>query len=145
MLCPSAGFVGVKLEVPMCFNKLFVLHDITMYYKGIFMENDLVTISARIPRKLNDDLEGYAKRLGYASKTEVLREMLRNELYGSIGAMRGALKGKVALKESMAEWRRNQWNGQLLRAGGDRKKAAEISKKDEEKALSGLRLKVRKE
>jgi len=109
------------------------------------MENDLVTISARIPRKLNDDLEGYAKSLGYASKTEVLREMLRNELYGSIGAMRGALAGKVAPKESMAEWRRNQWNAQLLRAGGDREKAVEISKKDEKKALSGLRLKVRKE
>ena len=109
------------------------------------MEHELVTISARIPRKLNDDLEEYASRLGYASKTEVLREMLRNELYGSIGAMRGALKEKVALKEGMAEWRRNQWDAQLQRAGGDRKKAIEISRNDEKKALSGLRLKVRKE
>ena len=109
------------------------------------MENELVTISARIPRKLNDDLEGYAKSRGYASKTEVLREMLRNELYGSIGAMRGALKGKVTPKESMAQWRRNQWNAQLQRSGGDRKKAMELAKKDEENALSTLRLKVKKE
>jgi Arc/MetJ-type ribon-helix-helix transcriptional regulator len=109
------------------------------------MEQELVTISARIPRKLNADLEEYASSLGYASKTEVLREMLRNELYGSIGAMRGALKGKVILKESMQKWRLAQWNAQLLRAGGDRKKAIEIAKHDEEGAVSGLRLKVRKE
>ena len=106
------------------------------------MENDLVTISARIPRKLNNDLEEYASSLGYASKTEVLREMLRNELYGSIGAMKGALKGKVKLKGSMSQWRKEQWQKALKSAKGDVRAAFGIMERDDKEALRGLRLRI---
>ena len=91
------------------------------------MADALVTISARIPKKLNDELEKYAEERGYASKTEVLRELLRNSLYEGLDNMRGALKGKVKpLKGTMGDWRREEWKKALKKAKGDARKATEI-------------------
>lgn len=100
---------------------------------------ELVTISARIPKQLNDALEEYTAEHGYASKTEVLREWLRGLLYENIHGMKGALKGKVKSTESRA-WRENEWKTALKEVNGDAKKAAILLDEKERKALSGLRL-----
>ena len=97
-------------------------------------------ISLRIPRSMNKDM-GYAvKSGGYSSRTELVREALREKLYKSIEEMRGALKGKVKLKGTHAQWRREQWKTALKRAKGDPHKASDIMDKDEKEALKGLRL-----
>ena len=102
---------------------------------------DLVTISLRIPRKMNAELEQEAKRKHYATKTEIVREAIRRRLYYEVFApMRGALKGKVKSDgKTMSEWRRDRWQEFLKQAGGDRRKAYELQKKDEEEAIKDLK------
>lgn len=105
------------------------------------MADELVTISLRIPKKMNKELEAEAKRKQYATKTEVVREAIRNRLYyEAFAPMRGALKGKVeSAGKTMSQYRKEWWDDALKKAGGDRKKAIQILKEDEEKSLGGLR------
>ncbi|MEK6924346.1 MAG: ribbon-helix-helix domain-containing protein [Candidatus Micrarchaeota archaeon] len=100
-----------------------------------------ITVSARIPEKLDGELGAYAERWGYASKTEVLREALRDLLHEDLNGMRGALKGKATpVFNSVGEARRHAWNAALKKAGGDREKAYAIIDAQEKKALAGLKL-----
>ncbi|MBI5036778.1 hypothetical protein HZC09_05540 [Candidatus Micrarchaeota archaeon] len=102
---------------------------------------ELITVSVKIPKKLDDDLEDYMKENGYATKTEVFRELLRGQLYKTVENMRGALKGEVRrFKGSDGDWRRQEWKKALKKAGGDAQKAAALLDKKEKKALSDLRL-----
>lgn len=108
------------------------------------MQEETVLISARIPKTMDKDM-GYAvKSGGYASRTELLREAVREKLYKnayrSLEAMRGALKGKVKVKGTMRQWRKMMWDKALKRAKGDHHKAYEILKKDEREAIKDLRL-----
>ena len=104
------------------------------------MENESVTISLRIPKALNADLERYVKKGRYASKTELLREAIRATLYDSVTRMKGALKSKIESPLPLSQWRAKEWKAALKKANGDSEKAAEILKKKEKKALSGLKL-----
>lgn len=101
---------------------------------------ELVTVSVRIPKALNDQLENYAEEHGFATKTEVLRDFIRKELaMQSVRAMAGALKGKVKNPpKSISEWRKKRWDDALKKAGGDREKAVKILRQEEEKALPGF-------
>ncbi len=102
---------------------------------------DLITISIRIPKKMNEELESEAKRRHYATKSEVVREALRSRLYyEAIAPLRGALKGKVDLEgKTTAQWRRDQWQEFLKKSGGDRKKALQMHIAEMEKAVEGLK------
>ncbi len=106
------------------------------------MSDELVTISLRIPKKMNKELEAEAKRKQYATKTEVVREAIRNRLYyEAFAPLRGALKGKVKTDgKTMGEWRREMWQEYLKKAGGDPYKASELQRKDEAEAIKGLKL-----
>lgn len=103
------------------------------------MANETITISMRLPKGLHDDLEKYVKLGNYASKTEALREAIRAKLYESTAAMRGAIKTKKKITP-MSAWRKKEWDAALKKAGGDSKKAAQILKQKEKKAISGLKL-----
>jgi len=103
------------------------------------MASDSVTISLRIPKTLNADLEKYVKRGKYASKTEALREAMRAKLYSGIESMRGAIK-KKRKNTSLSDWRAKEWKSALKKANGDSKKAYAIIKAREKKALEGLKL-----
>ncbi len=100
---------------------------------------ELVSISLRIPKKLDDDLQEYVRRGAYASKTEVLREALRALLYRQVDAMTGALKGRAKAGSSLSKTRKRQWNRALKKAGGDPRKAFEMLEKEEGESLAGLR------
>ncbi len=103
--------------------------------------DDLVTISLRIPKRLNRELEDEAKRKHYATKTEIVREAIRNRLYlEAFAPLRGALKGKVKNPiTDVGKWRRERWQVYLKKAGGDRQKAATMMLKDDEDAAAGLK------
>ena|SRR3989344_2177617 len=107
------------------------------------MQEATELISLRIPKSMGKDMNHKVKLGGYASRTELVREALREKLYKnaykSLEAMRGALKGKVKVKGSMHEWRLKMWNAALKKAKGDRRKAYEILKKDEQEAIKGLK------
>ncbi len=103
------------------------------------MADATTTVSFRMPKRLNDALEECVKNGGYASKTELLREAIRHQLYANISAMRGALKGKTA-PASMSDWRKEQWDKALRLSGGDARKAAALLDEIGKKALSGLKL-----
>lgn len=92
----------------------------------------LVTISLRLPKAVNDQLEAYAVEKGYATKTEVLRDWIRTELAKTeISKLRGALKGQgIKMPESMTEWRKADWKRMLKEAGGDEKKALKMLQDD---------------
>ncbi|MBI4361450.1 hypothetical protein HY572_06815 [Candidatus Micrarchaeota archaeon] len=102
---------------------------------------ELVTISARIPKTLNDELEAYAEQNGYATKTEVLRDWIRKELaMQSVRAMAGALKGKVKNPpKSFSAWRKKRWDDALAKAGGDEHRAVQILRREEKEASKGFR------
>lgn len=103
------------------------------------MQEGTELISLRIPKSMGKDM-GYAVKSGrYASRTELVREALREKLYKGLDEMRGALKGKVKLKGTHAQWRRAQWQNALKKAKGNSYKASEIMKKDEQGAIKGLR------
>ncbi|MFA5108071.1 MAG: ribbon-helix-helix domain-containing protein [Candidatus Micrarchaeia archaeon] len=102
------------------------------------METESVTISLRIPKALNADLEKYAKLGNYASKTELLREAIRATLYESIGTMKGALKAK-SRSLTTSQWRASEWKKALKNCGGDAKKAALMLEEKEKKAVSSLK------
>lgn len=105
------------------------------------MNNDSIIISFRIPKQLNKDIEKYVKLGRYASKTELLREAIRAQLYGSTERMRGSLKNKSKKPQiNMVEWRAKVWASALKKAGGDQKKAALILEREKEKVLEGLKL-----
>ena len=103
------------------------------------MEDASVIVSFRMPKALNDALEESVKNGGYASKTELLREAIRAQLYANISAMRGAVKGKKA-PTSMSDWRKEQWEDALRLSGGDTRKAVALLDEQGRKALSGLKL-----
>lgn len=103
------------------------------------MEDANVTISLRIPKGLNDDLEKYARLGRYASKTELLREAIRSHLYESAKSMKGALKENAKPRISLSEWRAQEWKSALKQAKGDAKKAASLIDEKEKNALEGLR------
>ena len=98
---------------------------------------ELVSVSLRIPKKLDDDLQEYVRHGAYASKTEVLREALRALLYRQVDAMTGALKGKA--KSSLSKARKRQWRAALKKAGGNPRKAFGLLEEEEQKSLAGLR------
>jgi len=104
------------------------------------MQEESTLISLRIPKTMDRDIGNAVKSGGYSSRTELMREALREKLYKGLDEMRGALKGKVKLKGTMSEWRKKQWKNALKKAKGDPYKASEIMKKDEQEALKGLRL-----
>ncbi len=95
-------------------------------------------VSFRMPKALNDALEEEVKKGRYASKTELLREAIRAQLYANISAMRGAVKGKKA-PVSMSGWRKSQWEDALRLSGGDTRKAVALLDEKGRKALSGLK------
>lgn len=102
---------------------------------------ELVTISARIPKSLNSGLGRYTRRMRYTSKSEALREIIRQRVFGTIDALAGSAEGKAGFAgKSMSEWRREEWGKALKAAKGDARKAAKIIEKNELKALEGLRL-----
>jgi Arc/MetJ-type ribon-helix-helix transcriptional regulator len=103
------------------------------------MEDASVIVSFRMPKTLNDALEECVKNGGYASKTELLREALRAQLYANISAMRGSVKGRKA-PASMSDWRKKQWEEALKLSGGDARKAVALLDAKGKKALSGLKL-----
>ena len=100
---------------------------------------ELVSVSLRIPKKLDDDLQEYVRHGAYASKTEVLREALRALLYRQVDAMTGALKGKAKAKSSLSKARKRQWRAALKKAGGNPRKAFGLLEEEEQKSLAGLR------
>ena len=104
------------------------------------MVEGLVTISARIPRSMYRTMDELVKQRGYASRTELLREMIRQEVLRDILSMQGALKGKVKMKESVFAMRRRMWRTALKKAGGDPHKASEIMEADKKERLRGFRL-----
>ena len=103
------------------------------------MADATVIVPFRMPKALNDALEESVKNGGYASKSELLREALRAQLYANISAMRGAVKGKKA-PASMSDWRKSQWENSLRLSGGDARKAVALLDAKGKKALSGLKL-----
>jgi Arc/MetJ-type ribon-helix-helix transcriptional regulator len=102
--------------------------------------SELVSVSLRIPKKLDSDLDDFVEKGGYASKTEVLREALRALLYRQVDDMTGALKGANVSARSLAESRRLDWDAALAQAQGDAKKALKIVGRLEKRHLKGLRL-----
>jgi Arc/MetJ-type ribon-helix-helix transcriptional regulator len=104
------------------------------------MDNNLTTISLRIPKVLNKDIERYVKLGRYASKTELLREAIRAQLYGSTDKMRGALKNRAQAPKDISKWREQIWQSALKKAGGDKKKAVLILEQEQKKSLEGLKL-----
>ena len=104
------------------------------------MQEETILISLRIPKTMDRDMGYKVKSEGYASRTELMREALREKLYKGLDEMRGALKGKVKVRGSMRAWRLKVWKSALRKAGGDPYKAAEIMKKDEDEAIKDLRL-----
>ncbi len=100
---------------------------------------ELVTISARIPKSLDFGLGEYSKRMRYTSKSEALREIIRQRVFGTIDALAGSAVGKIGGK-SMSQWRKEEWKKALKASDGDARKAAKILEKNERKALEGLRL-----
>ena len=104
------------------------------------MQEETVLISLRIPKTMDRDIGYKVKSEGYASRTELMREALREKLYKGLEEMRGALKGKVKVRGSMRAWRLKMWKAALKKADGDPYKASELMKKDEDEALKGLRL-----
>lgn len=102
---------------------------------------DFVTVSARIPKKLNDDLEEYMQEGGYGSKTEVLRELLRGLLYQRVERMKGSFKGASKRQtDTLGDWRKKTWASALEQSGGNAKKAAALLDEKEREALSDLHL-----
>lgn len=75
----------------------------------------------------------------YTSKSEALREIIRQRVFGTIDALAGSANGINAPK-SMSEWRKAEWEKALKAANGNARKAAKIIEKNERKALAGLRL-----
>ncbi|MCX6772565.1 MAG: ribbon-helix-helix domain-containing protein [Candidatus Micrarchaeota archaeon] len=108
------------------------------------MQEATELISLRVPKSMGRDMNHKVKSEGYASRTELVREALREKLYKnayeSLKAMRGALKGKVKAEGSMRTWRLKMWNNALKKAKGDHHKAVQILKQDERDAIKGLRL-----
>ncbi|MCX6771763.1 MAG: ribbon-helix-helix domain-containing protein [Candidatus Micrarchaeota archaeon] len=104
------------------------------------MQEETILISLRIPKFMDRDIGFRVKSEGYASRTEFMREALREKLYKDLEGMRGALKGKVKVRGSMRAWRLKVWKAALRKAKGDPYKASEIMDMDEKKALKGLRL-----
>jgi len=104
------------------------------------MAQELITISARIPKGLYESMDEIVAERDYASRTELLREMIRAEVMRNIRAMKGALKGKVEFSGDMGGLRRKMWQGALKAAGGDTKKASRMLDAQEKKALRGLKL-----
>ncbi|MBI5225731.1 hypothetical protein HY994_00645 [Candidatus Micrarchaeota archaeon] len=101
----------------------------------------MVTISLRLPKSVSDQLDAYIAEKGYATKTEVVRDLIRTKLaMESLEKTRGALKGKgIVMPKSMTEWRKKNWERLLKEAGGDRKKAIELWQKETEDAVKDLR------
>ncbi len=93
---------------------------------------ELVTISLRLPKAVNDQLEAYVVEKGYATKTEVVREWIRTELaMAQLRKTRGALKGQgIVMPKSMTEWRKADWKRLLKKADGDEKKAIQLLQKE---------------
>ena len=104
------------------------------------MAQELVTISARIPKNMYDGMDKIVAEKGYASRTELLREMIRAEVLQDIMSLQGALKGKVKMKESVSAMRRRMWKEALKKAGGDAHKASEIMEANKKETLKGFRL-----
>jgi len=104
------------------------------------MQEETILISLRIPKSMDRDMGFRVKTEGYASRTELVREALREKLYKGLAEMRGALKGKVKVTGSMRAWRLKVWKAALKKAKGDPYKASEIMKKDEDEAIKDLRL-----
>jgi Arc/MetJ-type ribon-helix-helix transcriptional regulator len=104
------------------------------------MQEETILISLRIPKTMDRDMGYKVKSEGYASRTELMREALREKLYKGLEEMRGALKGKVKVRGSMRAWRLKVWKAALRKAKGDPYKASKIMKKDEDATLKGLRL-----
>ena len=104
------------------------------------MQEETILISLRIPKTMDRDMGYRVKSEGYASRTELMREALREKLYKGLEEMRGALKGKVKVRGSMRAWRLKVWKAALRKANGDPYKASEIMDRDEKEALKGLRL-----
>lgn len=104
------------------------------------MAEELVTISARIPRSMYRTMDELVKQRGYASRTELLREMIRQEVLRDILSMQGALRGKVRMRESVFAMRRRMWRTALKKAGGDAQKASEMMDAQEKETLKGFRL-----
>ncbi len=107
------------------------------------MQDEMALISLRLPKKMNADLAKYTSERGYASKTEAVREAIRKQLYDSVVAMKGALKGKVKLpRGGMRTIRKRIWEDALKKAGGDRKRALAIMDEEGGKALAKFGLKL---
>lgn len=103
------------------------------------MAQELVTISARIPKSMYDSMDEIVKARGYATRTELLREMIRDEILQDIESMRGALKGKVKFKGTVSQMMRRKWKSALKQAKGDDQLAIEIMNREQKEALRGLR------
>ena len=82
-------------------------------------KRESVIVSFRMPRRMSEDMDRSVKEGRYASKTELMREALREKLYKSIDGMKGALKGKVKVSGSMRAWRLKVWKQELKKAKGD--------------------------
>ena len=109
------------------------------------MQEESILMSLRIPKTMDRDIGVAVKTGGYASRTELVREALRDRLYRKkalkgVQEMRGALKGKVKVTGTMSQWRKKQWQNALKKANGDPYKASEIMENDEKEAIKGLRL-----
>jgi len=104
------------------------------------MQEETILISLRIPKSMDRDMGFRVKSEGYASRTELMREALREKLYKNLEEMRGALKGKVKVTGSMRAWRNSQWQKALKKAKGDVRVAFDIMEQEEKKALKDLRL-----
>lgn len=111
------------------------------------MQDDMVLVSCRIPRRMSEALAQHAKERHYASTSEAIRDAIRKHLVGNAikatEAMKGALKGKVKLpKGGMRTVRKRMWEDALKRAGGNKLKAFEIMDANGDKLLakSGLKL-----
>ncbi|MBI2445086.1 hypothetical protein HYV43_01725 [Candidatus Micrarchaeota archaeon] len=85
----------------------------------------MVTISLRLPKTVSDQLDAYIAEKGYATKTEVVRDLIRTKLaMESLEKTRGALKGQgIVMPKSMTEWRKKDWQRLLAKANGNEKKA----------------------
>ncbi len=102
----------------------------------------MVTISLRLPKSVSDQLDAYIVEKGYATKTEVVRDLIRTELAkAEVGKLRGALKGQgIVMPKSMTEWRKADWERRLKEAGGNRKKALEKIEKEQDEIAKKLGL-----
>lgn len=107
---------------------------------GDDMGDESPIITFRLKKGTYSDMQDYMKIGGYTSKTEFVREAIREKLYRDLDEIRGALKGRVKLKGTMGQWRKMMWANALKRANGDRKLAITILREDEKEALKGFRL-----